>query len=80
MNINTEMLNCPAHELSHYCCLISFGNEHDVDTIFVCHRNVVKSFYTAGMLFDVLSVFDEVSEDVSRFYWFSWPSAYLYIV
>lgn len=25
----------------------------------------MKSFYTAGMLFDVLSVFDEVSEDVS---------------
>lgn len=45
--------------------MISLGNEHDKDIIFVCYRNVVKSFYTAGMLFDVLSVFDEVSEDVS---------------
>lgn len=33
--------------------------------VFYFLRNVVKSFYTAGMLFDVLSVFDEVSEDVS---------------
>ena len=30
-------------------------------------RNVVKSFYTAGMLFDTLTVFGEISEDV-RFY------------
>ena len=30
-------------------------------------RNVVKSFYTAGMLFDVLTMFDELSEDVSCF-------------
>ena len=30
----------------------------------------MKSFYTAGMLFDVLSVFDEVSEDVSILYRF----------
>lgn len=28
-------------------------------------RNVVKSFYTAGMLFDVLSIFGESNEDVS---------------
>ena len=29
------------------------------------YRNVVKSFYTAGMLFDVLGCFGEISEDVS---------------
>ena len=33
---------------------------------FDCCRNVVKSFYTAGMLFDVLSTFGELSEDVSE--------------
>lgn len=33
--------------------------------IFLPFRNVVKSFYTAGMLFDVLSVFGDISEDVS---------------
>ena len=28
-------------------------------------RNVVKAFYTAGMLFDVLTTFGDLSEDVS---------------
>ena len=28
-------------------------------------RNVVKSYYTAGMLFDVLSTFGDLSDDVS---------------
>ena len=28
-------------------------------------RNVVKSFYTAGMLMDVLSTFGEATEEVS---------------
>nr|KAG5699358.1 hypothetical protein BaRGS_008266 [Batillaria attramentaria] len=29
------------------------------------NKNVVKSFYTAGMLFDVLSTFGEISEDLT---------------
>ena len=29
-----------------------------------CFRNVVKSFYTAGMLFDVLTNFGELAEEV----------------
>ena len=33
-------------------------------------RNVIKSFYTAGMLMDVLTTFGQISEDVSWVTWF----------
>ena len=29
-------------------------------------RNVVKAFYSAGMLFDVCAVFGELNEDVAQ--------------
>jgi vacuolar protein sorting-associated protein VTA1 len=43
------------------------------------HRNVVKSFYTAGMLFDVLTTFGELSEEVvqNRKY-AKWKAAYIH--
>lgn len=44
-----------------------------------CPRNVVKSFYTAGMLFDVLTIFGELSEDIvqNRKY-AKWKAAYIH--
>ncbi|XP_061176293.1 vacuolar protein sorting-associated protein VTA1 homolog [Saccostrea echinata] len=43
------------------------------------NKNVVKSFYTAGMLFDVLSVFDEVSEDIEKNKKYAkWKAAYIH--
>ena len=46
-------------------------NSMHIYTIVKCNsnnfsfRNVVKSYYTAGMLFDVLSTFGDLSDDVS---------------
>lgn len=34
------------------------------------HRNMIKSFYTASLLVDVLSVFGELSEEVSAYFKF----------
>lgn len=42
-------------------CLKSFSQY----VSFSC-RNVVKAFYSAGMLFDVCSVFGELNEDVAQ--------------
>ncbi|XP_048767575.1 vacuolar protein sorting-associated protein VTA1 homolog [Ostrea edulis] len=43
------------------------------------NKNVVKSFYTAGMLFDVLSVFDLVSEDIEKNKKYAkWKAAYIH--
>ena len=36
-----------------------------MDVFFLLFRNVVKSFYTAGMLFDVMQTFGELNEQVS---------------
>lgn len=30
------------------------------------HRNVVKAFYSAGMLLDVCAVFGELNEDIAQ--------------
>lgn len=45
----------------------------------LCCRNVVKAFYTAGMLFDVLTTFGELSEEVvqNRKY-AKWKAAYIH--
>ncbi|KAK3583956.1 hypothetical protein CHS0354_033750 [Potamilus streckersoni] len=43
------------------------------------NKNVVKSFYTAGMLFDVLSVFGEISEDIEKNRKYAkWKAAYIH--
>lgn len=43
------------------------------------NKNVVKSFYTAGMLFDVLSVFGELGEDVEKNKKYAkWKAAYIH--
>lgn len=34
--------------------------------IFIYSRNVVKAFYSAGMLLDVCAVFGELNEDVAQ--------------
>lgn len=46
---------------------------------FLCHRNVVKAFYTSGMLFDVLTTFGELSEELlqNRKY-AKWKAAYIH--
>ncbi|XP_013421856.1 vacuolar protein sorting-associated protein VTA1 homolog [Lingula anatina] len=42
-------------------------------------KNVVKSFYTAGMLFDVLSVFGELSEDIENNQRYAkWKATYIH--
>lgn len=44
-----------------------------------CPRNVVKSFYTAGMLFDVLTTFGELSEELSQHRKYAkWKAAYIH--
>ncbi|XP_076466083.1 LOW QUALITY PROTEIN: vacuolar protein sorting-associated protein VTA1 homolog [Babylonia areolata] len=43
------------------------------------NKNVVKSFYTAGMLFDVLSTFGELSEDIEKNRKYAkWKAAYIH--
>ncbi|WAR07039.1 VTA1-like protein [Mya arenaria] len=43
------------------------------------NKNVVKSFYTAGMLFDTLSVFGELSEDIEKNRKYAkWKAAYIH--
>lgn len=43
------------------------------------YRNVVKSFYTSGVLIDVLTLFGELSEDnVKRKKYASWKAAYIH--
>jgi vacuolar protein sorting-associated protein VTA1 len=45
----------------------------------LCCRNVVKVFYTAGMLFDVLTTFGELSEDlVQNRKYAKWKAAYIH--
>ena len=39
---------------------------YEVFYIFGLSRNVVKAFYSAGMLFDVCAVFGELNEDVAQ--------------
>jgi len=42
-------------------------------------RNVVKSFYTAGMLFDVLTIFGELPEElVQNRKYAKWKAAYIH--
>ena len=38
----------------------------DADYQLLSSRNVVKAFYSAGMLLDVCAVFGELSEDVAQ--------------
>ncbi|XP_041352195.1 vacuolar protein sorting-associated protein VTA1 homolog [Gigantopelta aegis] len=43
------------------------------------NKNVVKSFYTAGMLFDVLTYFGELSEDIENNRKYAkWKAAYIH--
>ncbi|VDI28924.1 vacuolar protein sorting-associated protein VTA1 [Mytilus galloprovincialis] len=43
------------------------------------NKNVVKSFYTAGMLFDVLGCFGEISEDIQKNRKYAkWKAAYIH--
>ncbi|XP_060082018.1 vacuolar protein sorting-associated protein VTA1 homolog isoform X1 [Ylistrum balloti] len=43
------------------------------------NKNVVKSFYSSGMLFDVLSVFGEPSEDIEKNKKYAkWKAAYIH--
>ncbi|XP_063403933.1 vacuolar protein sorting-associated protein VTA1 homolog [Mytilus trossulus] len=43
------------------------------------NKNVVKSFYTAGMLFDVLNCFGEISEDIQKNRKYAkWKAAYIH--
>lgn len=43
------------------------------------NKNVVKSFYTAGMLFDVLTTFGELSEDIEKNRKYAkWKAAYIH--
>ncbi|XP_055327482.1 vacuolar protein sorting-associated protein VTA1 homolog [Paramacrobiotus metropolitanus] len=42
-------------------------------------KNVIKAFYTAGLLFDVLAVWGEVSDDVARQQKYAkWKAAYIH--
>jgi vacuolar protein sorting-associated protein VTA1 len=44
-----------------------------------CHRNVVKAFYTSGMLFDVLTTFGELSEElIQNRKYAKWKAAYIH--
>lgn len=43
------------------------------------NKNVVKSFYTAGMLFDTMSVFGELNEDIDKNRKYAkWKAAYIH--
>ncbi|KAK3097384.1 hypothetical protein FSP39_009162 [Pinctada imbricata] len=43
------------------------------------NKNVVKSFYTAGMLFDVMGVFGEISEEIEKNRKYAkWKAAYIH--
>lgn len=45
----------------------------------VFNKNVVKSFYTAGMLMDVLSVFGEISDEIAaNCKYAKWKAAYIH--
>ncbi len=49
-------------ESKYHLCIMQFA------IYLVCDssRNVVKAFYSAGMLFDVCAVFGELNEDVAQ--------------
>lgn len=44
-----------------------------------CFRNVVKAFYTAGILFDILSQFGQLSDDIAeKRKYAKWKAAYIH--
>lgn len=54
-----------------YLCIRFFVQQNIECSNFIyltINRNVVKSFYTAGMLFDTMSVFGELNEEVGSMY------------
>ncbi len=47
--------------------------------LFLFYRNVVKAFYTSGMLFDVLTTFGELSEEIQQNRKYAkWKAAYIH--
>ena len=47
--------------------------------IYTFYRNLVKSFYTAGILFDVCEVFGELTEEItSQRKYAKWKATYIH--
>lgn len=66
-----------AHVESYALKVFLFADNEDRASRF--NKNVVKSFYTAGMLFDTLTVFGEMSEDIEKNRKYAkWKAAYIH--
>ncbi|XP_035687596.1 vacuolar protein sorting-associated protein VTA1 homolog isoform X2 [Branchiostoma floridae] len=66
-----------AHVESYALKMFLFADNQDRAANF--NKSVVKSFYTASMLFDVLQVFGELSEDLIKHRKYArWKSAYIH--
>lgn len=66
-----------AHMENYALKVFLFADNEDRASRF--NKNVVKSFYTAGMLFDVLGCFGEISEDIQKNRKYAkWKAAYIH--
>ncbi|XP_045196146.2 vacuolar protein sorting-associated protein VTA1 homolog [Mercenaria mercenaria] len=75
-SIHNEVVG-QAHMENYALKVFLFADNEDRAARF--NKNVVKSFYTAGMLFDTLSVFGEMSEDIDKNRKYAkWKAAYIH--
>lgn len=74
--INNEVVG-QAHMENYAIKVFLFADNEDRAGRF--NKNVVKSFYTAGMLFDVIGCFGEISEDIQKNRKYAkWKAAYIH--
>lgn len=73
----TNDLAAQAHVENYALKLFLWADGEDRDSRF--NKNVVKAFYTSGMLFDVLTSFGELSEEVEAHRKYAkWKAAYIH--
>uniref|UniRef100_T1HAM6 Vacuolar protein n=1 Tax=Rhodnius prolixus TaxID=13249 RepID=T1HAM6_RHOPR len=73
----TNDIAAQAHVENYSLKLFMWADEQDRNGVF--NKNVVKAFYTAGVLMDVLSLFGEQSEDiVANCKYAKWKAAYIH--
>lgn len=73
----TNDIAAQAHIENYALKLFLWADTQDRSAVF--NKNVVKAFYTAGMLMDVLSTFGEVSEEISNNCKYAkWKAAYIH--
>lgn len=73
----TNDIAAQAHIENYALKLFLWADTQDRSSVF--NKNVVKAFYTAGMLMDVLSTFGEVSEEITNNCKYAkWKAAYIH--